>query len=90
MKPAVETEFLVRSADNVAVWVHVDRESAALASTKELLSLLNVEIQQICNHYISTLDDGLVKPSPRPNPTPRIFVEQGNELSRVLLLSWED
>lgn len=90
MKPAVHTNFLVRNAENVAVWVHVDRDSAAMSSPEELLSLLNAEIQEICNDYISTLDDGMVKPSPRPNPTPRVFVEQGNELSRLLLLSWEE
>ena len=89
MPPAVQRRFLVRNADDVAVWLHVDRDSTAL-SVQELRGLLNAEIQEICNQYVSTLDDGMVRPSPRPNPTPRVFVEQGNELSRLLLLSWED
>jgi hypothetical protein len=59
-------------------------------SAEERLSLLNAEIRAICNAHISTLDDGLVKKNPRPNPTPRIFIEQGNDLSRVLYLRWED
>ena len=85
----VQTETIVRDADNLAVWVHVERGKDA-ASTQERLSLLKVEIQSICNAHISTLDDELVRKSPRPNPTPRVFIEQGNELSQILWLRWED
>lgn len=88
-KETVHTETIMRDADNLAVWVHVERGTDA-ASVKERLSLLNAEIQSICNAHISTLDDDLVKKSPRPNPTPRVFIEQGNELSRILWLRWED
>jgi len=87
-KPSIHREILFKNADNFAVWVHVDK-SAELASHGEKLSLLNAEIQSICNNHISTLDDSLQKKSPRPNPTPRVFIEQGNELSRILWLRWE-
>lgn len=92
-KLAVCSQTILRDADNLAVWVYFDkrRDSAAYESVsqEEKLSLLNGEIQAICNSHISTLDDTLKKKSPRPNPTPRVFVEQGNELSRVLWLRWE-
>lgn len=88
-KDTIQIETIVRDADNLAVWVHAERGHDAV-STKEKVSLLNAEIQSICNAHISTLDDSLVKKSPRPNPTPRVFIEQGNELSRILWLRWED
>lgn len=85
----VQSETIVRDANNLAVWVHIGKGAKGV-SMKERLSLVNAEIQAICNAHISTLDDSLVKKSPRPNPTPRVFIEQGNELSRILWLSWED
>lgn len=88
-KDTVLIDTIVRDADNLAVWVRMERGEDAV-STKLKLSLLNAEIQSICNAHISTLDDELVKKSPRPNPTPRVFIEQGNELSRILWLRWED
>ena len=88
-KDTVLIETIVRDADNLAVWVRVERGEDAV-SIKQKLSLLNAEIQSICNAHISTLDDSLVRKSPRPNPTPRVFIEQGNELSRILWLRWED
>ena len=88
-KPAVLCETLYRDADNLAVWVRLDRNVDSM-SRAEKLSMINAEIQSICNEHISTLDDTLRRKSPRPNPTPRVFIEQGNELSRVLWLHWED
>lgn len=88
-KTTVQRQVLHRDADSLAVWVHVDKSAGGL-SQAEKLSLLNAEIQAICNDYISTLDDGLQKKSPRPNPTPRVFIEQGSELSRILWLHWEN
>jgi hypothetical protein len=88
MDSAIRTEVLVRNADSYAVWVYAERGANGI-SQKELLSMLNAQIQIICNDHISTLDDRLVRSNPRPNPVPRIFVEQGNELSRVLWLRWE-
>ncbi len=79
----------MRDADSYVVWIHAERETDDI-SAKELLSMLNAEIQTICNDHVSTLDDRLVKSSPRPTPVPRVFVEPGNELSRVLWLSWEE
>jgi hypothetical protein len=79
---------LVRNADSLAVWVTIDKIPDA--SRAEQLSFLNAEIQAICNEHISTLDDELTRKSPRPNPTPRVFIEQGNELSRILWLHWEN
>ena len=87
-KLAIHREILFKNADNFAVWVHFDK-TAEPASAAERLSLLNAEIQSICNEHISTLDDTLHKKSPRPNPTPRIFIEQSNELSQILWLRWE-
>jgi len=84
---SVHRQTIFRNADNLAVWICVDKKAGG--SSKEKLSLLNAEIQSVCNDYISTLDDTLHKKSPRPNPTPRIFIEQGNELSRILWLCWE-
>jgi hypothetical protein len=88
-KLAVCTQTVLRNADNLAVWVYFDKHAGAV-SRKEKLSLLNGEIQAICEAHCSTLDDTLKRRSPRHNPTPRVFVEQGNELSRVLWLSWDD
>ena len=85
---AIHREILFKNADNFAVWVHIDK-TAESVSRGERLSLINAEIQSICNEHISTLDDTLHKKSPRPNPTPRIFIEQGNEFSRILWLRWE-
>jgi hypothetical protein len=87
-KSSVRRETLFRDADNIAFWVSIDKNAKA-ASRAEKLSLLNAEIQSICNDYISTLDDALQKKSPRPNPVPTVFIEQGNELSRILWLHWE-
>lgn len=84
---SVRRQTIVRNADNLAVWISVDKK--AEGSSQEKLSLLNAEIQAVCNDHISTLDDTLHKKSPRPNPTPRVFIEQGNELSRILWLHWE-
>ncbi len=88
--PVVHTETIASDADNLVVWIHVDKSHDEEISKDELLSLINAEIQTVCNEHISTLDDDLKKKSPRPNPTPRILIEQGNELSRVLWLRWED
>lgn len=88
-KVTVQRRVLHRDADNLTVWVHVDKSAGSL-SQSEKLSLLNAEIQSICNDHISTLDDSLHKKSPRPNPTPRVFIEQGTELSRILWLHWEN
>ena len=82
------TQVTLRDADNLAVRVYFDKDADSV-SHEAKLSLLNGEIQAICNEYISTLDDNLAKKNLRPNPTPRVFVEQGNDLSRVLWLSWE-
>ena len=87
-KFSIRRETLYKNADNLAVWVSVDKSPDA-GPQSEKLSLLNAEIQSICNNHISTLDDALHKSSPRPNPTPRIFIEQGNELSQILWLKWE-
>jgi hypothetical protein len=87
-KPSVRRKIMLKNADNFAVWVSVDK-SVDLGSHAEKLSLLNAEIQSICNNYISTLDDTLQRKSPRPNPTPRVFKEQGNDLSQILWLRWE-
>jgi hypothetical protein len=88
-KVTVQRRVLHRDADNLTVWVQVDKSAGSL-SQSEKLSLLNAEIQSICNDHISTLDDSLHKKSPRPNPTPRVFIEQGTELSRILWLHWEN
>ena len=85
-KSSVRREVLFRNADNLAVWLSVDKGPP---SQSERRSLLNAEIQSVCNDHISTLDDTLHKKSPRPNPTPRVFIEQGNELSQILWLRWE-
>ena len=87
-KSSVHKETLFKNADNFAVRISVDKGSDT-GSQSEKLSLLNAEIQSVCNDHISTLDDTLHKKSPRPNPTPRIFIEQGNELSQILWLKWE-
>jgi len=88
MQPAIRSKVIVRDADSYAIWICVERGTSRV-SQKELLAMLNAEIQNICNDHVSTLDDRLQKSNPRPNPVPRVFVEQGNELSRVLWLSWE-
>lgn len=85
---AVQKRIIAKDADNLAVWVSVSKGKEP-GLEKERLGLLNAEIQEICNEYISTLDDKLEKKSPRPNPTPYVFIEQGNELSRILWLRWE-
>jgi hypothetical protein len=85
---SVSKKTLFRDPDNLAVWVSIDK-AAAGASEAARLSLINAEIQSICNDHVSTLDDALHKKSPRPNPTPRIFIEQGNACSRILWLRWD-
>ena len=82
------TQVLLRNPDHLAVWIRFDAKASEIGHD-EKLSLLNSEIQAICREHVSTLDDNLHRPNARPNPTPRVFVEQGNELSRVLWLSWE-
>lgn len=86
---AVQRETVLRDADNMVVWLRVDSGDKSL-STKEKLSLIHAEIQSICNDHISTLDDGMSRKNPRPNPAPRVFIEQGNELSQFLWLRWEE
>ena len=88
MDYAIHTRVLVSNANDYAVWVYADKNTKSISRT-ELLSLLNAEIQAICNGHVSTLDDNLVKSNPRPNPAPTVFVEQGNELSKLLWLRWE-
>jgi hypothetical protein len=87
-KGSIRRQVLLRNADNLAVWVSVDRSSGP-GSHAEKMSLLNAEIQSVCNNHISTLDDTMHKKSPRPNPTPHVFIEQGNDLSQILWLKWE-
>jgi hypothetical protein len=87
-KSTVRTKTLVRDPDNLVVWLGVEK-GADGASEASKVSLINAEIQSICNDHISTLDDALHKKSPRPNPTPRIFIEQGSACSRILWLRWE-
>jgi hypothetical protein len=87
-KSTVQKKILFRNADNLGVWFCVDKNPES-GTQSEKRSLLNAEIQSVCNEHISTLDDTLHKKSPRPNPTPRIFIEQGNELSQILWLEWE-
>jgi len=87
-KSSVRREVLFRNADNLAVWLSIEKGADA-GSQSERASLLNAEIQSVCNDHISTLDDTLHKKSPRPNPRPRVFIEQGNDLSRILWLRWE-
>jgi hypothetical protein len=85
---SVRTRILFRDPDNLAIWIGIDK-SATGVSEAARLSLINAEIQSICNDHVSTLDDALHKKSPRPNPRPRIFIEQGNPCSRILWLHWE-
>ena len=85
-KSSVRREVLFRNADNLAVWLSIDKGAGSQAERR---SLLNAEIQAVCNDHISTLDDTLHRKAPRPNPTPRVFIEQGNDLSRILWLKWE-
>lgn len=87
-KSSVRREVLFRNADNLAVWLSIEKGSGSV-SHSERRSLLNAEIQAVCNDHISTLDDTLHKKIPRPNPTPRVFIEQGNDLSQILWLKWE-
>ena len=82
------TRVLLRSPDHLAVWVRFDSKGREIGHD-EKLSLLNSEIQAICREHVSTLDDTMHRSNLRPNPAPRVFVEQGNELSRVLWLSWD-
>ena len=84
---SVCTRVLLRNSDNLAVWVYFDKKPSQLGH-QEKVSLLNSEIQAICREHLSTLDDDMNRPNPRPNPTPRVFIEQGNDLSRVLWLTW--
>jgi hypothetical protein len=88
VKSSVRRETIFKDADNLAVWISIGKNVDA-GSEAAKLSLLNAEIQSICNDHVSTLDDTLHKKTPRPNPTPRIFIEQGNEFSRILWLRWE-
>jgi hypothetical protein len=81
-------QTILRDADNLAVWVYFEAKTDAVSRDSKI-SLLNSEIQAICNEFISTIDASSEQPKPRPNPTPRVFIEQGNDLSRVLWLSWE-
>jgi hypothetical protein len=87
-KSSIRRQVLLRNADNLAVWVSIDK-GADFGSQAEKRSLLNAEIQSVCNDHISTLDDTMHKKIPRPNPTPHVFIEQGNELSQILWLKWE-
>jgi hypothetical protein len=87
-KSSIRRQVLVRNADNLAVWVSIDKGPDA-GSHADRRSLINAEIQSVCNEHISTLDDALQKKIPRPNPTPHIFIEQGNDLSQILWLKWE-
>lgn len=87
-KSTIYRKVLFRDADNFAVWVCFDKPAESV-SNGEKRSRLNAEIQSICNEHVSTLDDTLHKKSPRPNPTPHVFIEQGNEFSRILWLRWE-
>lgn len=84
----VRKQIIVEDDDNLAVWVSIGNGKQR-GREEENVSLLNAEMQAICNEHISTLDDKLERKSARPNPTPRIFIEQGNELSRILWLRWE-
>jgi hypothetical protein len=88
-KAIARRNTIVKDADNLAVWVSLERSDDEI-SKEAKLSLLNAEIQEICNAHISTLDDTLHKKVPRPNPVPRVFIEQGNELTRIIWLSWEE
>jgi hypothetical protein len=81
-------QTILQDADNLAVWVYFDKKTDAVSRDAKI-SLLNSEIQAICNEYSSTIDARSHRPTERPTPTPRVFVEQGNELSRVLWLRWE-
>jgi hypothetical protein len=81
-------QTILRDADNLAVWVYFDTKTDVVSRDSKL-SLLDSEIQEICKEFISTIDESSVQPKARPNPTPRVFIEQGNDLSRVLWLSWE-
>jgi hypothetical protein len=87
-KSSVRREVLFKNADNLAVWLSIEKGSEG-ASHAERRSLLNAEIQAVCNDHVSTLDDTMHKKIPRPNPTPRVFIEQGNDLSQILWLKWE-
>jgi len=87
-KLRVCTQTMLRDADNLAVWVYFDRKTSEVTNDAKV-SLLNGEIQSICEEHCSTLDDNCHKALARPNPSPRVFIEQGNELSRVLWLHWE-
>lgn len=79
---------ILRDADNLAVWVYIEAKTDIVPRNSQV-ALLNTEIQAICNEHSSTLDERTRQRNPRPNPTPRIFIEQGNDLSRVLWLHWE-
>ncbi len=87
-KLKVCTQTILRDADNLAVWVYFDSKTDEVTNEAKI-SLLNAEIQSICDEHCSTLDDSFNKPIARPNPSPRVFIEQGNDLSRVLWLRWE-
>ena len=87
-KLKVCTQTILRDSDNLAVWVYFDKKTDEVSQDAKI-SLLNGEIQSICDEHCSTLDDDFNKASARPNPSPRVFIEQGNELSRVLWLRWE-
>lgn len=73
----------------MVVWLRVQTGDKSL-SAKEKLSLIRAEIQSICNDHVSTLDDRMSRKNPRPNPVPRVFIEQGNEFSQFLWLRWEE
>jgi hypothetical protein len=79
---------ILRNADNLAVWFYFDRHVDSVSHAAKV-ALLQGEIQSVCKDHIGTLDDSFIKKNPRPNPTPRVFIEQGDDLSRVLWLSWE-
>ncbi len=86
--PAIRRQTLVRNPDNLVIWVAADKNPES-GSQSEKLSMVNAEIQSVCNEHLSTLDDTLHKKSPRPNPVPSVFIEKGNELSQILWLKWE-
>jgi len=87
----ISSKTIFEDVDNLVFWTHLYGNTTGLSDQAKAFfqSRINQEIMAIWDAQVPTADEKLLMANPRPSPKMRVFVEEGNHLSKIVWLAWE-
>jgi hypothetical protein len=91
MDSMLSTEIIRKDDDNLIIWVHFDGDTSRFSDQVRFAcrELMNLEIDFIWDAQVPTPDGKFFMKKQVPDPKMRVFVEEGDDLSRIVWLAWE-